>query len=96
MKKNKRKPVLLINPPNELNFSSKTFGFTYPPGGLLSLGACLEKENFPVRLLDFVAQAIDFDGLINEIKSFNPFCIGITSTSPQIRGATSLAKLIKK
>lgn len=96
MKKNKRRPVLLINPPNELNFSSKKSGFTYPPGGLLSLGACLEKENFPVRLLDFVAQTRDLDGLINEIKSFNPFCIGITSTSPQIRGATSLAKLIKK
>lgn len=99
MMTNKRRPVLLINPPTELDFFAKKskVAFTYPPGGLLSLAACLEKENFPVRLLDLIVEVdTRIDWLLSEIKSFNPFCIGISSTSPQIRGAVSVAKLIKK
>lgn len=94
---NKLKPILLINPPNELGLSSvNSPGVIYPPGGLLILAACLEKAGFPVKLLDLIADNKSPTLILDEIKSFNPFFIGITSTSPQIRGATSLAKLIKE
>ena len=99
MMRNKRRPVLLINPLNEIELIGKNFraGFTYPPGGILLLAACLEKEGFPVKIIDLLAEDYpNIDSLINEIKLFKPFCIGITSTSPQIRGAVSLAKIIKE
>lgn len=97
--KTKRHHILLVNPPNELNFEvtkKRKAGVIYPPGGLLSLAACLEKENFPVKLLDLIAEEMDEKTLIKYIKKDNPFFIGITSCSPQIKGATALARLIKR
>ncbi len=97
--KTKRHPILLVNPPNDLTLivsNKKKAGVIYPPGGLLSLAACLEKENFPVKLLDLIAEEMDARSLLSNIKKSHPFFIGITSCSPQIKGATSLAKFIKK
>jgi len=93
--------VLLINPPNVF-FESKTRMMPkkvlsrYPPAGLMFLAAILQKEKIEVSIMDVIAEGQTIAEINDFIKRESVKIIGITSTTPQIRGAVQLAKSIKE
>lgn len=93
--------VLLINPKNifssEIKNAKKKFGLSlYPPLGLLYLASVLEKHGVRVEIVDAIATDSSLEEIIHIIQNRNPKILGITSTTPQIRGALQIAQSIKK
>lgn len=84
---NKMKKVALINPGNKKDIS---LGMIEP----LNLGfiaAYLEKHRIEVRIIDqFAGQNIK-----KELRKFNPQIVGITSTTPLVCNAYSIADMCK-
>jgi len=93
--------VLLVNPPN-IFFESKQKMILkkglvlYPPLSLMSLAAMLKKEKIDVVILDVIAECWTISEVKDFIRRKSVKIIGITSTTPQIRGAVQLARSIKE
>ncbi|MFA5406132.1 MAG: radical SAM protein [Candidatus Nanoarchaeia archaeon] len=88
--------VLLINPHEDFYDVPKKKGFAiYPPMGLMYLSAVLKKNNISANIIDALAERINLNDLSDKIDKLNPKVIGITATTPQIRGAIQLAKSLK-
>lgn len=89
--------VLLINPAEDFKNIPQKKGFAiYPPLGLMYLCSCLKKNEISTAIIDALAERLTLDSLLIKIKEIHPKIIGITATTPQMRGAVQLAKEIKK
>jgi radical SAM superfamily enzyme YgiQ (UPF0313 family) len=86
--------VLLVNPSQQA-----VYGFemqpTYPPLGILYVAAVFENENCSVRFLDMDAEQISQDKISQRLAEFRPDLVGITSLTPTINIALSIAKIAK-
>lgn len=90
--------VLLFNPPY---FFAKDGSYipnkeVWKPLGILYLGAMIEKENISVKVMDLMVKEMTMDQIIEFVKQEKPMIIGITGTTPQIRGIVQLGKEIKR
>ncbi|MDR1206331.1 MAG: B12-binding domain-containing radical SAM protein [Peptococcaceae bacterium] len=68
----------------------------FPPLGLCSLAAILEKEGYSVNIIDAQARKMSFDDLIAAILNDHPDILGITASSPYFENAVKIASEIKK
>jgi len=90
--------VLLISP--QIDYT-KMFGkasTTAPsmiPLNLLYLSAYLESKNIPVKILDGQVNDLSEQGLIRDIKQFNPNIVGISCHTPLVYPAHRIAKTVK-
>jgi anaerobic magnesium-protoporphyrin IX monomethyl ester cyclase len=89
--------ILLINPPLERKDGNiwKMVSSSMPPLGLALVAACLEKENFEVKILDLPAEGLWVDDIIEFIKKEKFDFFGITATTLVINNALTIAKIIK-
>lgn len=90
--------ILLINPPY---FFTKDGSYLpnkemWKPLGILYLAAVLDEEGISVEILDLMPKQINLKDIFNFIKQIKPQIIGITGTTPQIRGIVQLGEKIKK
>jgi magnesium-protoporphyrin IX monomethyl ester (oxidative) cyclase len=91
--------VCLINTPELLSVYGKVQKFippTAPPLGLLYIAAVLERESFPVRIIDSYAEHYDVSTTVKEALKFNPDIVGITAVTPTFGNAIMIAKALKK
>jgi anaerobic magnesium-protoporphyrin IX monomethyl ester cyclase len=84
-----KKKTLLINPPFQSRYSQ-------PPLGLAILAAVLEKNGYPVKILDMPALGFSETVLSKIICQEKPHFVGITATTLTIGSAANIAKKIKK
>ncbi|MEM3393781.1 MAG: cobalamin B12-binding domain-containing protein, partial [Candidatus Methanomethylicia archaeon] len=59
----------------------------YPPLGLAYIASVLEKRGHDVSILDAQALNLTKSEVKKNIKKFNPDVVGITSMTPNFRGA---------
>ncbi len=90
--------VLLINPKTDFldRGQIKAKLSLYPPLGILYLAAVLEKKGIDVKIIDAIASNSSLEEIISSTRDDKPRIIGITATSPQIRGAVQLATAVKE
>jgi len=91
--------ICLINTPELLSVYGKIQKFvppTAPPLGLLYIAAVLEKEGFPVNIIDSYAEHYDVHMTVKEVLKFNPDIVGITATTPTFGNALRIAQTLKK
>ncbi|MFP3211945.1 MAG: radical SAM protein [Thermoproteus sp.] len=89
--------VLLAVPPgiDKLELY-KVLGLKAPPLGLAWIAAVLEMAGHKVRVIDSPTEGVDLKTFINEVESWSPDVVGITSTTPTIYKAYDAAKAIKE
>ena len=89
--------VLLINPPYlfDENGSYPADNNVWKPLGILSLAAVLKKENIEVKVIDMMPREMNLKEVLAFIDSKKINFVGITGTTPQIRGIVQLGKAIK-
>jgi magnesium-protoporphyrin IX monomethyl ester (oxidative) cyclase len=89
--------VLLAVPPgiDKLELY-KVLGLKAPPLGLAWIAAVLEMAGHKVRVIDSPTEGVDLKTFINEVKSWSPDVVGITSITPTIYKAYDAAKAIKE
>jgi radical SAM superfamily enzyme YgiQ (UPF0313 family) len=85
---------LLINPSQSATYG-KASAPSYPPLGLSYIGAVLEQDGHQVHILDFDADRMNEEKIINFLKNFKPSLVGLTATTPTYDHAVSIAKLVK-
>jgi len=87
--------ILLVNPSQKF-----VYGFPipqpYPPLGLMSIAAVIEKSGHTVRLLDIDTEDYDDKDIIGLVKELKPVMVGISATTPTFDSALSVAGLIKR
>ena len=93
LKGNKNTRVLLINPSQE-GVYGKMGNPDYPPLGLSYIGAVIERDGYPVNIIDMSAADIALEKLADIGKSYD--VIGITATTPTFKSANQVAGMIKK
>jgi len=69
---------------------------SYPPLGILSLAAILEKNNISVKVIDVGAEKQSLANTIKIIKKEKPIIVGISAMTPLLQGSVTLAKKIKQ
>jgi anaerobic magnesium-protoporphyrin IX monomethyl ester cyclase len=79
--------VLLINPPQATRYPQ-------PPIGLALVGAILEKEGYPVTLMDANALDLNPEKITKEVPAAD--VVGITAMTPTIGTALKIAHFLKK
>ncbi|GAI00985.1 unnamed protein product, partial [marine sediment metagenome] len=86
--------ILLIQPSQK-----KVYGVvvepSYPPLGLLYIGACLEKAGHLLDLIDIDIDSFNEGKLITYINKMKPDLIGFGSTTVTINEVLKLSSLIK-
>lgn len=96
--------VLLINPPN-LHFARISTGWDleigniglFPPYGLISLAAYVRRERGDeVRVLDCIAEGLDFQGLGCHLSQFAPEVVGITAFTYTFYDVLKTAQLVRQ
>jgi len=91
--------VLLANAPYTLKErygKLASVGATLPCLGLLMLGAVLRKAGHRVRVVDAVAQGLNHEKMLKQIKAFQPDLVGLTAVTPSISKTARLASSIKQ
>jgi len=96
--------IFFINPPAKEKISREgrcmikgsAWTAVFPPFSLVSSAAVLRKENFNVKVLDCIAKDIDFYGLKEEIRQFNPDIVVLNTTTPSIKEDLKVVELVKK
>lgn len=94
-----KKRICLINTPELLSVYGKVQKFippTAPPLGLLYIAAVLERDYFPVKVIDSYAEHYDVSMTVKETMKFNPDIVGITATTPTFGNALKIAQELKK
>jgi len=86
--------VCLITPPYESAVES-TVGVSSPPLGLAYLASML-RENHEVKIIDSNVLDYTMEDVRRELKDFYPDIVGITSTTPSILNAYSVARIAKE
>ncbi len=85
--------ILLIHPPPlKSDLHSNTI---YPPLGLTYIAGVLRKSDHDVSILDAHAVGSTIQDIVNYVKKDSPDLVGITSTTPGIFNAFSVANAIK-
>ena len=94
--------ILLINTPQSHTLKAgieddfvDIIGF-YPPLGLLYLATVLKNAGYNVKVLDCVPMKIDYEQLEKEIRTFNPYAVGITTFTTSMVDVLLTANLVKK
>ena len=95
--------VLLINPPikniidSEIpSFVKQNEGF-FPPLGLMYLASYLKKyTDCEVRILDAVADEMDYDAIERYVRDFHPAVVGITGHTHNLVDVILLSDTVKK
>lgn len=95
--------VVLVNPPAEAplepEIASASYGLAnMPPLGLLYLAASLKASGYQVKIVDCNARlhlGRNVDETARMVAAEKPSVIGISATSPQLRGAVQLARALK-
>jgi len=85
--------VALVNPPPLKGVYRHQL---YLPLGLAYLAAVLECAGHEVEVIDCPAQGLDHEKMGEELASFKPAIIGITSMTPTINSAILSAKVAKE
>ena len=93
--------VVLINPKHVFEKTRKKakteFALAiYPPLGILYLASVLEAKGFRVEIIDAIGSDNSIKEIIDVIRKNKARVVGITATTPQIRGAVQIAEQIKK
>lgn len=91
--------VLLVNPPEIFEDNGEKIRANLSldhPSGILALSASLRKEKLKVVIIDALAERKSINDIIDVINKTKPNIVGISATSPQIRGAFQLASTAKK
>ena len=91
--------VCLINTPELMSVYGKIQKYippTAPPLGLLYIAAVLEKEGFPVSIIDSYAEHYDVPMTIKQALKFKPDMVGITAVTPTFGNALMIAKALKE
>jgi Fe-S oxidoreductase len=89
--------VLLAVPPGVDKLELyKVLGLKAPPLGLAWIAAVLETAGHKVRVIDSPTEGVDLKTFINEVESWSPDVVGITSITPTIYKAYDAAKAIKE
>lgn len=97
--------ILLINPPREHLVQLDTTSnvdlgeiSSFPPIGLMYLAQGLRQKNseFKVKILDAVADNLDYWQIIDKVKEFAPQIVGLTTFSFTFYDAWFTAKELKK
>lgn len=94
----KKTRVLLINPPIELHEIYAHYDKSGPilaPLGLCYLASVLEKNNYPVKIIDGIAEKINEAELLRQIGIYRPRVVGITLPTVSFYKAAQLARSIK-
>lgn len=90
---NKPAKIALVNPPPLKGVYHHQL---YLPLGLAYLAAVLECLGHEVKVIDCPAQGADHEKLGDELASFEPMMIGITSMTPTINSAVLSARVAKE
>jgi len=88
-----RTHVTLVNPPYPSG------NFLHPPFPSLGLGylaAVLEKNQYPVDIIDCQALKLTHEDLKNEISKRKPDIVGMTSTTLTYKSALRIARIVKE
>ena len=93
--------VILINPPHSFpeddTATQKRKGYTlYPPAGILYLASALESNGLKAQVIDAVAGGHSIVDILKIITSSSVPIVGISATTPQLRGSLQLATRIKE
>jgi len=91
--------VLLINPSSVLIDSSRklrAFLTPIPPLGIASLAAILEKNGIEVKIADQFADRMTNQGLLKEIREFNPTVVGFSCLTPVINNVKNIVDELRK
>ena len=87
--------TLLIIPSQEKVYGIKMTP-SYAPLGILYVGAVLERMGVVVKVLDMDADRLGTDDIISSVKAFRPDLIGITATTPMVKGAFNISAVLKR
>jgi len=88
--------TLLIRPhAGDIYKKMKDITPEYPPLGLASLAAVLEKNNHEVKILDLAVEDFNVKDVVRFVTDFSPEIIGFTSTTPTIEQTYELAKVLR-
>ena len=79
--------TILVNPNQKTEYPQ-------PPLGLAAIASILEKNNFPVKIIDANVLQLNEDEIARKVKDAD--IVGITAMTPHINSAISIAKRIKE
>jgi radical SAM superfamily enzyme YgiQ (UPF0313 family) len=88
--------VVLINPHTPRAEVTEYLGITVPPMGLAYLAAVLEREGYPVKIIDAQALRLNSSELRAQLEKERPDIIGATAVTPTIYDAMNAIKIGKK
>ena len=91
--------ICLINTPELMSVYGRIQKYippTAPPLGLLYIAATLEKEGFPVSVIDSYAEHYDVAMTVREALKFKPHLVGINAVTPTFGNAIMIARAIKE
>lgn len=90
--------VILINPPYlfKKDGSYVPFKGMWKPVGILYLATILEMAGISTKVIDLIPHQVNLNDVLLMISKEKPILIGITGTTPQIKGIVQLGKAIKK
>ncbi|MCX6355392.1 MAG: radical SAM protein [Candidatus Aureabacteria bacterium] len=89
--------IILINPPLYYhNTRPGVLDVSYPPLGILYIAAVLEKNGISVKLVDVGAARQELRDTLSLIREEKPAMVGISSMTPSLQGAVTLARAIKE
>jgi radical SAM superfamily enzyme YgiQ (UPF0313 family) len=91
--------ILLINPAitkSEVYAKYAAGAPCLPPLGLCYLAAVLLKKGYEVKIMDCVAEQISISSLKKEIEEFNPYLVGVTSTTVSYIAAQKVLRAVKE
>ncbi len=86
--------ILLISPPT-ISAIKAIVGTTGPPLGLAYLASMVRDEH-DVKIVDSLAEDLNYEDVERIIKSYDPDLIGITSTTSMMPDAYIISKMAKK
>ncbi len=87
--------VLLVNPTQQ-NIYGRGIPPPYPPLGLLYIASSLEEAGSEVQFLDWDVDGTSAPLFRSRLREYEPQLVGITSTTPQVGAAFSIASMVKE
>ncbi|PYB69059.1 B12-binding domain-containing radical SAM protein [Thermoplasma sp. Kam2015] len=86
--------ILLLSPPTDSVIKS-VIGTTGPPLGLAYLASVARDQGEEVKIIDSIAMEYSHGDVKNQIKTYDPDFIGITSTTSMIPDVYNIARFAK-
>lgn len=93
MEKIRKTRITLVNPPL---LEDSPHHPLFPPLGLTYLAGILEQDEHEIRIIDCPIDNLNHQKLSDELNSFQPNIIGITSMTPTIKSAIQAAQNAKE